>query len=174
MVLLSCSFICKRVISLATTALVATASLVLADGPSSADRIPATMPIHYIADWQDGSDEAPFLAENRAAMTRMMADVAVKPIGDVDRDFVAMVVPYDQGAIDLARAELKYGHNELLRRLAREIVANREQEITVMRLAVDDERSSSNDLPAQPPAESLPQSSGNGGIATPDGISTSQ
>jgi uncharacterized protein (DUF305 family) len=173
MVLLSRSFNCKRVISLATTASVAAASLVLADGPSSADRIPATMPVQYVADWQPSCDEAPFLAENQSAMTRMMADMAVKPIGDVDRDFVAMAVPHDQGAIDMARAELKYGHNELLRRLAREIVRNREQEVTVMRLAVDDERSSTDSL-AQPPAESTPQSSGNDGMATPDGMSTSQ
>jgi uncharacterized protein (DUF305 family) len=174
MVLLSRSFICKRVISLATTASVVAASLVLADGPSSADRIPATMPVQYVADWQPSCDEAPFLAENQSAMTRMMADMAVKPIGDVDRDFVAMAVPHDQGAIDMARAELKYGHNELLRRLAREIVTNREQEVTVMLLAVDDERSSSTGSPAQPRAESTPQSSGNDGMATPDGMSTSQ
>ncbi|HET9155981.1 MAG TPA: hypothetical protein VFN91_04900, partial [Myxococcaceae bacterium] len=36
--------------------------------------------------------EAPFLAENDAAMTRMMDGMAVKPTGDVDRDFVAMMV----------------------------------------------------------------------------------
>jgi hypothetical protein len=166
MVLLSRSFIRKRAIWLATTASVAGASLVMAHGPSSADRIRATTPIHYIADWQNSSDEAPFLAENQSAMTKMMAHMAVKPIGDVDRDFVAMVVPYDQGAIDMARAELRYGHNELLRRLAREIVTNREQEVTVMRLAVDDERSSSTGSPAQPPAESILQSSARDGMST--------
>jgi uncharacterized protein (DUF305 family) len=168
MVLLSRSFIRKRAIWLATTASVAAAALVMAHGPSSADRIRATTPIHYIADWQNSSGEAPFLAENQSALTKMMADKAVKPIGDVDRDFVAIVVPHDQGAIDMARAELRYGHNELLRRLAREIVTNRQQEVTVMRLAVDDERSSSTGSPAQPPAESIPQSSAH------DGMSTSQ
>lgn len=168
MVLLSRSFIRKRAIWLATTASVAAAALVMAHGPSSADRIRATTPIHYIADWQNNSGEAPFLAENQSALTKMMADMAVKPIGDIDRDFVAIVVPHDQGAIDMARAELRYGHNELLRRLAREIVTNRQQEVTVMRLAVDDERSSSTGSPARPPAESIPQSSAH------DGMSTSQ
>src|ERR1700730_13138519 len=168
MILLSRSFMRKRVIALATTASVAAASLVMAHGPSSADRIRATTPIHYVAEWPHGSDEAPFLAENQSAMTRMMADMAVKPIGDVDRDFVAMVVPHDQGAIDMARAELKYGHNELLRRLAREIVTNRQQEVTVMRLFLSVRRSSSTGSPAQPPAESMPQSSAH------DGMSASQ
>ncbi len=37
--------------------------------------------------------EKPFLADDDAAMTKMMNDMAVKPTGDVDRDFVAMMVP---------------------------------------------------------------------------------
>jgi uncharacterized protein (DUF305 family) len=63
----------------------------------------------------------------------MMADMAVKPTGDVDRDFVAMMVPHHQGAVDMAQAELRYGHNEQLRRLAQEIVTNQQREIAVMR-----------------------------------------
>src|SRR5205085_8989550 len=67
--------------------------------------------------------EAPFLAENDAAMDKMMKDMAVKPSGDVDRDFVAMMRPHHQGAIDMAQALLRYGHNEQLRRLAQEITS---------------------------------------------------
>jgi uncharacterized protein (DUF305 family) len=174
MFLFSRSFMRKRAMALATTASVAAVSLVMAHGPSSADRIRATTPIQYIADWQHTSDEAPFLAENQSAMTKMIADMAVKPIGDVDRDFVAMMVPHHQGAIDMAQAELRYGHNELLRRLAREIVTIQQQEITVMRLAVDDERSSSTGSPAQPAAEGIPQSSTGNGMAPHEGMSLSQ
>jgi hypothetical protein len=47
-----------------------------------------------------GPDEAPFLAENNAAMTKMMAAMEIKPSGNVDRDFVAMMVPHHQAAID--------------------------------------------------------------------------
>jgi len=100
------------------------------------------------------SDEAPFLAENESAMNKMMSDMAVKPTGDVDVDFVAMMVPHHQGAVDLAQAELKYGHNERLRRLAQQIIANRQSEITVMRLAVDDEQP----LPAGSTPQSVPPS----------------
>jgi uncharacterized protein (DUF305 family) len=63
-----------------------------------------------------GPGEAPFLAENKSAMTKMMAAMEIKPSGDVDRDFVAMMVPHHQAAIDMAQAELRYGHNEKLRR----------------------------------------------------------
>ena len=82
------------------------------------------------------AEEAPFLAENDAAMTRMMDGMAVKPTGDVDRDFVAMMVPHHQGAIDMAVAVLRHGHNEQLRRLAQEIIVTQQQEIAAMRMAV--------------------------------------
>jgi hypothetical protein len=81
----------------------------------------------------------------------------VKPTGDIDRDFVAMMIPHHQGAVEMAKAELKYGHNELLRRLAKVIIANQQREITVMRLAVDDERPlSAADSPTQPAEQSNP------------------
>jgi hypothetical protein len=89
-------------------------------------------------------EEASFLSENDAAMTKMMAGMMVKPAGDVDRDFVAAMVPHHQGAIDMATAELRHGHNEQLRRIAQEIVVEQQQEIVAMRLAVHD--------PLPPPA----------------------
>jgi hypothetical protein len=80
--------------------------------------------------------EAQFLAENNAAMTKMMGAMEVKPTGDVDQDFVAMMIPHHQGAVEMAQAELRYGHNEQLRRLAQEIIVTQGQEITVMRQAL--------------------------------------
>jgi Domain of unknown function (DUF305) len=79
--------------------------------------------------------EVGFLAANDAAMNKMMANMAIRPMGDGDRDFVAMMVPH-QGAIDMAQAELLYGHNQTLLRIAREIVVEQQQEIAAMRLAV--------------------------------------
>lgn len=81
-------------------------------------------------------DERPFLAETDAAMTRMMADMAIKPTGDVDHDFVAMMVPHHQGAIEMATAVLRHGHNEQLKRIAQEIIVDQQQEIAAMRLAL--------------------------------------
>lgn len=77
-----------------------------------------------------------FLAESHAAMTNMMKAMDVKPSGDADADFVAMMIPHHQGAIEMARAELRYGRNEQLRRMAQEIIVTQQQEITAMRLAV--------------------------------------
>ena len=82
------------------------------------------------------SAEAPFLAENRAAMNKMMAGMEIKSSGEVDHDFAAMMIAHHQGAIEMARAELRYGHNEQLRRIAQEIIVEQQQEIDAMRLAL--------------------------------------
>lgn len=129
MTVFSRSFVRKRVISLAATTLVTTASLACARNPMSSFHVPGAMPIQYANERPDYHEEAPFVAENDAAINRMMADMVVKPTGDVDRDFVAAVTPLNHGAVDLARAEITYGHNEQLRQLALQIIAARQQEI---------------------------------------------
>jgi uncharacterized protein (DUF305 family) len=149
MVLFSRSFVRKRVISLATTAAVSATSFALAQDPSRAFHVRGAMPSKTMADRPDRSEEQLFLSENDAAMNKMMADMTIKPTGDVDRDFVAMMVPHHQGAVDMAKAVLRYGHNEQLRRLAQAIVANRQQEIVVMRNSVSDGRSSAVQSPEQ-------------------------
>ena len=40
--------------------------------------------------------------------------MTVRPTGDTDRDFVAIMVPHHQGAIDMAQAELVYGRKQKL------------------------------------------------------------
>jgi hypothetical protein len=82
------------------------------------------------------SDEQEFVVDSELALGKMSLDMSVDPTGNVDRDFVAMMMPHHQGAIDLARAELKYGHNEDLRRMAQSIIAGRENEMSTMRAAV--------------------------------------
>ena len=69
-------------------------------------------------------------------MTKMMIDMGIRPSGDVDADFVAMMVPHHQGAIEMAQAELRYGRNEPLRRIAQGIIVTQLQEITAMRLSL--------------------------------------
>jgi len=98
----------------------------------------------------DVAAEAPYLAENDRAMTKMINDMAVKPTGDVDRDFVAMMAPHHQGAIDMAVAVLRYGRNERLKRLAQEIIVTQQEEIAAMRLAIGENLPRSIPSPTQP------------------------
>jgi Domain of unknown function (DUF305) len=103
---------------------------------ASAQLLPMADPVICETPVSGAGAEASFLAENDAAMKKMMKDMAVKPTGDVDADFVAMMVPHHQGAIDMALAVLRHGRNPQIRRLAQEIIVTQQQEIAVMRLAV--------------------------------------
>src|SRR5215475_8504769 len=94
-------------------------------------------------------EERSFLADNDAAMTKMMNDMAVKPSGDIDCDFVAMMTPHHQGAINMAVLELRYGKNEQLRRIAQEIIVDQMQEIAAMKLAIGEPVSASEPAPTQ-------------------------
>jgi uncharacterized protein (DUF305 family) len=91
------------------------------------------MTVTYAASPAAPSNEVAFLAENRAAMSKMMQGMNIKPSGDVDRDFAVMMIPHHQGAVDMAQAELQYGHSEQLRRIARQIIASQPKEIAAMR-----------------------------------------
>lgn len=88
----------------------------------------------------DGPAVAPggFRAMIGDAVARMHVAMDVPFSGDADRDFARMMIPHHQGAIDMARAELRYGKDERLKRLAQEIVVDQQQEITVMHLVLGD------------------------------------
>jgi hypothetical protein len=89
-------------------------------------------------------DESAFLAENEAAMNKMMSAMEAKPTGDIDRDLA-----HHQGGIDMAVLELRYGKNEQLRRLAQEIIVSQTQEIAAMKLAIGEQVPASVPTPTQ-------------------------
>jgi uncharacterized protein (DUF305 family) len=66
------------------------------------------------------------------AMERMHRDMSIASSGDPDRDFAAMMIPHHQGAVDMAKLELQFGKNPVLRRLAQGIIVEQLQEIEVM------------------------------------------
>ena len=79
------------------------------------------------------STEKSFHQLMNEAMTLMDRGMKNAPMtGDPDHDFAAMMIPHHQGAVDMAKAELIYGKDPVLRRLAQEIVVTQEQEIVVM------------------------------------------
>ncbi|MBZ9649933.1 DUF305 domain-containing protein [Sphingobium sp. 3R8] len=73
-----------------------------------------------------------FASQMAASMERMHHAMMIAPTGDPDRDFAAMMIPHHQGAIEMAEAELRYGKDERLRRLAQGIIVEQRQEIAVM------------------------------------------
>lgn len=85
-------------------------------------------------DQEPGADT--FASVMRSAMARMDRDMMVPTSGNADRDFAAMMIPHHQGAVEMAEAELRFGHDLALRRLAQGIVVEQQQEIAVMRQAL--------------------------------------
>jgi hypothetical protein len=71
---------------------------------------------------------------------------------------VAMMVPHHQGAIEMAKAELRYGRNEPLRRMAQEIIVTQLQEIAAMRLSLGQPLPPSVPSPDQIPIAAMSES----------------
>jgi uncharacterized protein (DUF305 family) len=68
-------------------------------------------------------------------MERMHAGVQfIKPSGDDDVDFVELMLPHHQAAIDMAKTELVYGKDPQMRRLAQEVLTDQQSETELMQL----------------------------------------
>ena len=59
---------------------------------------------------------------------------AISPSGDNDVDFVKLMMPHHQAAIDMAKTELLYGKDPQMRRLAQEIITDQRSENELMQL----------------------------------------
>jgi hypothetical protein len=67
-----------------------------------------------------------FRMKNDQMMTAMHG---VSLTGDADKDFVNMMIPHHQGAVDMAKIELQYGKDPQLKQIAQWIVDSQGQEI---------------------------------------------
>jgi uncharacterized protein (DUF305 family) len=89
--------------------------------------------MHHQSSQGSFASDNSFDAQMLRAMQRMDSDMAVPPSGNYDRDFAAMMIPHHQGAVDMARIELQFGKDPMLRRLAQAIIVEQLQEIDVMK-----------------------------------------
>jgi uncharacterized protein (DUF305 family) len=81
-----------------------------------------------------GDNGAPSTAAFQAADQSMMSGMSgIQYTGDADRDFVAHMIPHHQGAVEMAKVELKYGKDAKLRKLAKDIIAAQDKEIAFMK-----------------------------------------
>ena len=53
---------------------------------------------------------------------------------NIDEQFVAMMVPHHQGAIDMAKVYLKYAKDKTLKAMAEQIISSQQKEIEEMKL----------------------------------------
>ena len=84
------------------------------------------------------ADAKAFASLMAESMARMHAGMMVPDTREPDRDFAAMMIPHHQGAVDMALAELRFGHDQRLRRLAEGIIVEQRQEIEVMQRILAD------------------------------------
>ncbi|WP_131114242.1 CopM family metallochaperone [Lichenihabitans psoromatis] len=68
-----------------------------------------------------------------ASMSKMMSGMDAPLSGDTDRDFVTMMLPHHQSAVEMAKIELRYGTDPGLRQMATDIVASQDKEIASMK-----------------------------------------
>jgi len=104
------------------------------DVPARAENATESFRHAHAATLCRGGSEQGFYSEMMDVNARMHEAMQTTPSGDVDRDFMQMMIPHHQGAIDMARVLLKYGHDERLKRLAQSIIVEQGQEIAYMRM----------------------------------------
>ena len=82
--------------------------------------------------------------ELMGSMDRMhTAMTSIEPSGVDDNDFVQVMLPHHQAAIDMAKSELIYGNDPQIRRLAQEIIIDQQSEIQLMQLWIKQHESDS-------------------------------
>lgn len=141
----------KRLFWLAACALTLTTSVSAADemaGHMHHDMAtPEAEVLRYPADFQR------YIREMDRDMNKMMLDMhSPGYTGDADVDFLAMMIPHHQGAVDMARLVLIHGKDPLTRRLAEEIIASQNTEIAAMRARLEILRRAPNGEPGGFPA----------------------
>jgi len=90
---------------------------------------------------QYGKSFERFAGEMKAGMEKMMSDMhAPGYTGDPDIDFLAMMIPHHEGAVDMARLVLQHGNDPVTRKLAEDIIASQRVEIEGMQRRLGDLR----------------------------------
>ena len=126
-----------RLLLMACVLALAAAPAFAQPAPGTAPAAPAmpsgAMPGMAMPESPPAAKVAPSTLAYQAAMAKMDRGMAISYTGNADADFVAGMIPHHEGAIDMARVELRYGHDKALKRLAREIIKAQTKEIAFMR-----------------------------------------
>jgi uncharacterized protein (DUF305 family) len=100
----------------------------------------------------DQASTEPVWSDLVASMAKMhMAMSAVARSGNTDVDFVRLMIPHHQAAIDMAKTQPLYGKDPQMRRLAQEIITDQQLEIELMQHWLK-QRDSTKPKQNQPPA----------------------
>ncbi|WP_316786012.1 DUF305 domain-containing protein [Pedobacter frigiditerrae] len=82
------------------------------------------------ASQEPNKEAAAFKKAIDSSMAPMMDGMAkVKLTGDIDKDFVALMIPHHQSAVDMAKAYLPFANNAQIKAIAEQILKAQEEEI---------------------------------------------
>ncbi|WP_210521395.1 CopM family metallochaperone [Hymenobacter terricola] len=104
-------------------------------GPAKAHAMPGMVGMATASAAAPGTPLAAFQYGMDSVMTVMddgMRRMSGASPDDIDASFAAMMLPHHQGAVDMARLQLLYGKDPVLRRLAQSIIAEQQVEIQQM------------------------------------------
>ena len=76
--------------------------------------------------------ETPASKAYREANDKMHAGMNIRLSNDADVDFIRGMIPHHQAAIEMAQIVLKYGKDEVIRKLANAIIREQRREIAEM------------------------------------------
>ncbi len=66
----------------------------------------------------------------KAMSAMMQASHAIQMTGDADKDFVVMMLPHHEGAVEMAKVHLKQGHSAELKHMAQQMIDDQMREIS--------------------------------------------
>jgi uncharacterized protein (DUF305 family) len=126
----------KRYAALSTLLLIVISTVAVTARQSDA-RHPSDSP-------SDNTNSETAWSEFNHGMQTMHSEMgSIKPSGNSDLDFVRLMLPHHQAAIDMAKTELEYGKDPQMRRLAQEIITDQQSETELIKLWLKQHESSS-------------------------------
>jgi hypothetical protein len=73
-------------------------------------------------------NDPPSTKDLKQAHMDMMKNMNMEFSGDADVDFARSMIPHHQGAIDMAKLELKYGKDQKMRQMAEKMIKDQQKE----------------------------------------------
>ena len=114
-----------KTLAILATAAIALASAAFAQKADKMDHSKMNMPMP--------ADASAATKAYMEAVDKMHKDMSMSFTGDSDKDFVTGMLPHHQGAVEMAKIELRYGKDPELKKLATNIIRSQDEEIAFMK-----------------------------------------